>query len=372
MNPGHPRMLALVRDSWANVRARPGSSAATAAVIALICLVTLATTGRTAATENQVISTVDSLGTRMITVIDNNGEAGIDASVVEILAGVEGVEWVFALGPADDATLPGMASARTGVPVSARTYMGELPVEVGQVLGRPARPGEAVAGVEAANQLGLDLGAGTASTKSAQIPVVGTFEATGPLAALNGMVLVNDTSGARRTVRYVYVRSAASYDVQGVAELIQALVPAQQPNQVEVEVADGALQLRSVLSGTLGQSSRQLMATVLGVGLVLVWITLTGAVNSRRRDFGRQRALGASRSAIVTMVLAQAAIAGAIGVVLGTAGGLAATWAIAGALPRTAFILGLMGLSLLVTILGAMGPAIVASRRDPVRILRVP
>ena len=139
-----------------------------------------------------------------------------------------------------------------------------------------------------------------------------------------------------------------------------------------VELAQGAIDLREVLAGSLGESSRQLMLMVLGIGLLLVAITMTGAVNARRRDFGRQRAIGATRSAIVAMVLIQSLMSGAIGAVVGSAAGVAVMWGIAGAAPSLTFTLSVVLLSLLVTIVGAAPPAIAASRRDPVSILRVP
>lgn len=114
------------------------------------------------------------------------------------------------------------------------------------------------------------------------------------------------------------------------------------------------------------------MIVVLGVGLVVVAVTLFGAVSQRRRDFGRRRALGASRSAVVALVLAQTFIAALLGGVVGLATGSFIVWRLVDALPSPSFTAGVLALSMLSALLAAVPPALIAARRDPVQILRVP
>lgn len=111
-----------------------------------------------------------------------------------------------------------------------------------------------------------------------------------------------------------------------------------------------------------------MMALVLGVGLVIVSVSTYGAVAGRRRDFGRRRALGASRSAIVVLVLVQTAVVACAGAALGVGVGLWATWS----LPSATLVTGVALRAVLVALLGAVPPALIAALRDPVRILRVP
>lgn len=372
-------VVALLVEAWSALRARPLATATPGLVIGLVCLVTVATTGRTAATEEQVLSTVDSLGTRLVTVTDSTGSARIAPDVVDVVRAVDGVAWAFALGPAQDASLPGVGATRTGTPVTARALLGDLPPEVGLTAGRGARAGEAVAGDRAATGLGLDDGVGAADVTGATVPVVGTFAAPEQLGVLADSVLIRaDAPGSARgsagvpTVRYVYLRVTDGYDVQAVADLVTAVVPAGAPSAVDVEVAQGALDLREVLSGTLGASSRQLMVTVLAVGLLLVVVTTSAGVAGRRRDLGRQRALGASRSAIVALVVLQGAVAGAVGAVAGTGAGTLLVLVTSGRVLPGEFAAGVVVLSLVVGVVGAVPPAVIAARRDPVRILRVP
>lgn len=372
MRGGGPRGTALLREAWVSAWARPVATGTTALVVAVVCLVTLATTGRTAATEHQVMSTIDSLGTRLITVVDTTGESGIDASAVDQLIRLEGVEWAFGLGPARDVVIPAIGTAPSGTAVAARPVVGGLPPDIALDVGRPPRAGEAVIGARAAAALGLADTAGEVAIQGERVAVVGRFVADGAFDTLTDSVVTVPHAEQAPPLRYVYVRAADGYAVQSLARSIEALVPAANPATVEVQISDNALQLRSVLSGTLGASARQLMAIVLGTGLLLVAVTVTGAVAARRRDFGRQRALGATRSAIVALVLTQSGIAAGIGTLLGLAVGLPVTRVIAGALPSPAFTAGLATLAVLVGLLGAVVPAALAARRDPVRILRVP
>jgi putative ABC transport system permease protein len=114
------------------------------------------------------------------------------------------------------------------------------------------------------------------------------------------------------------------------------------------------------------------MAIIMAVGAVLIAVTMFAATAQRRRDFGRRRALGASRSALVSGLLMQTAIGAAVGIALGVAGGLAFLHVDADALPTWRFTAGMGGLALLLTLAAAAPIALHAATRDPLRILRVP
>lgn len=372
-NAGHPTTRTIFTESWFSLVSHPLSSVTSVLITALVCLIALGTAGRTAATEQAVLSTINSVGTTLITVTDSTGQAAISSKAIEILSDIDGVQWVFGLGSANDATLPGIDTTHTGTPVTSRTVIGTIPAEISLISGREPLPGEAIAGTYATQELALADGAGDAVIKDSKVAVVGTFTtADGPLATLNETLLVAPYEPGAETIRYLYIRSQAEYDIEAIAQLVQDLLPTSQPHAVTVEVADGALQLRDALSGTLTESSRQILALVLVLGLALIFLNTTATITSRRRDFGRQRAIGATRSALVVIVLLQTTIAALIGSALGTTAGLTYVIATAGAAPSPDFTIGIFALSTLAATLGALTPAIVASRRDPVRILRVP
>lgn len=367
---GRPRPGVLAGDAARAALARPAATATTALVVAVVCVVVLATTGRSAATEAQVLASVDSLGTRLVSVVDTTGTSRIDSSAVQVLADLPGVEWAFGLGPASDVVNP--ATGRiAGTAVSARPLLGDLPPDLPLTGGRRPRVGEAVAGSAAADALRLTDTAAPVQIGPDRTGVVGKVSASGPLASLDDAVLVR-TDDPEVPVRYLYVLAERGTDVEALADAVQAAVPAGVPSTVEVQVSSGAVELREVLSGTLGASGRQLMAIVLSTGMALVAITMLAAVNARRRDFGRQRALGASRSALVIAVLVHSAVSGGLGTAVGLAFGLPVTHALTGALPTARFTTGLAVLTVLVALAGSVPPALAAAWRDPLRTLRVP
>ncbi|MCR6704728.1 MAG: ABC transporter permease [Cellulomonas sp.] len=359
-----------MRDGVLTARAQPVATATAALVVALVTLVTLLTTGRAAATEAEVVASIDAVGTRLVVATDTTGEAGIDPATVAAIAELSSVTWVFGLGPATD--VENVAAGHAG-PAPLRALVGGLPSDVALAAGRaPATPDEVVVGSSAATALRMPDVAGALSDGARRYAAVGLVEGTGPLSFLDDGALRMAAPDEDVPLRYVYVLAASATHAQDVADAVRALVVADAPSAVDVSVSSGALELRDVIAGRLGASSRQTMAGVLGVGLVLVTVTMLGAVAGRRRDFGRRRALGATRSAVVSLVLVQSSCAGLAGAVLGAASGLAVLSATGVAWPTAQFVAGVMVLAALVTLVGSVPPAVAAARADPVRILRVP
>ncbi len=133
-----------------------------------------------------------------------------------------------------------------------------------------------------------------------------------------------------------------------------------------------------------GQLQSPMLTTVLltvFAGLALV-ITLAGiaaviatSVSQRTREFGVRMALGASRSSVLGMVLGQAAKLLGVGLVLGAAGALIFSRAIARYLFDTAptdpaVYLAVAGIVLLAGTIACLAPARRATRVDPLKALR--
>jgi len=370
---GRPRPGALVLDGLATARAQPVATTTAALVVAMVGLVVLLTTGRSAAAERDVVASFDSVGTRLVIVADVGGAGGVADDSVRHVADLAGVTWAFGLGGAQDTADADVGTGATQVPM--RALVGALPVDVHVVAGRtPVRPGEVLVGIDAQRALHLPLPVGglTVDAGTRRAAVVGAVDADGPLSFLDALALRVPDADEHPTVRYLYVLVDDASHASEVADAVRAVIRADDPTALEVQTSDGAIALRDVVAGRVGAAGRQTMAIVLGVGLVLVTVTMLGAVAGRRRDFGRRRALGASRSAVVVLVLVQSACAALVGVAVGTAAGLAVLDATGSALPGARFVAGVAGLAALVALLGAVPPAIAAARRDPVRILRVP
>ncbi|MEE9913961.1 MAG: FtsX-like permease family protein [Deltaproteobacteria bacterium] len=118
---------------------------------------------------------------------------------------------------------------------------------------------------------------------------------------------------------------------------------------------------------------------VIAVGVLLVFVTMMGAVNERTREIGIFRAIGFRQSHIMQIVLLEALVIGLISGILGFVGGSAATWVVVPLIfpegsgaewnPGLGGIAVLLGVSL--SLLASLYPARKASRLDPSEALRV-
>jgi len=371
MWPGVPRPGDLLRDAVAGARAQIATTLTLVLVLATVCFAVLVTTGQAAASEARVVEQIDSAGTRLIALSDDGGTAEILPEAPALLATISDVTWAFGLGEAQDVTNPLLRDGR----VASRAIVGELPPDLVLVQGRMPQIGEAIVGVQAAPTLRLGAGLGTVQVLDGSqdpIGVVGVFDASGPLAHLRNTVLVATAPDQIETLRFAYVMASDVTTVDRLENVLLTSTPAMNPAALTIETPSGAIALRDVIAGRLGAASRQLMAVVMGVGAVIIAVTMLSATVSRRRDFGRRRALGATRSALVAALLAQTSIGALIGIALGTAAGLAVLAATTGSLPSWRFTAGVAGLALLLTLLAATPIATQAANRDPLRILRVP
>lgn len=363
------RLTILLREGIAVAASQPVATTVTSLVVAAVCGVILATVGQSAAAEARVLEWIDEAGTRTIIVSDPTGQAVLYADSVEEVEALDGVTWVLGLGAAADVRNADLGAAAR--PVPARYFYGELPH--GTILsGRAPDGGEAVAGFPAMQSLGIAHPAAGVVGTDVSAAIVGAFGAEAPLDFLDRGVLIAAGRPTSAKLRQLYVMAASVDDVDRLIRALPAVLWADAPNQLVIQTPELLVQLRAIVGGELARNSRSLMLLVLGVGLVLVITTLAGAVVQRRRDYGRRRALGATRSMVMTLVLTQTAVGAVAGAVVGCAVGIVVVWRITGFLPSATFVSGVAILALLSALTAGIPPGLIAALRDPVRILRVP
>jgi putative ABC transport system permease protein len=379
-----PRYLwLLVREGAEMARTQWIVTTVTAFVIAAVSAVILATVGQTAAAEARVLARIDDAGTRTLVVSDPTGRAHLHADSLLAVGALAGVDWAIGLGPVVDVRNAGLGAAGQAVP--ARRLYGAFPSALEVIDGRPPAAREAIADQQALAELGMTDPAGGVTGESEESALVGTFVARDPLSFLDASVLILSESNLSRDsteaaghatrsdpLRQLVVAAERVDDVFWLSHALGLVVHADDTTQLRIDTPASLAQLRTLVEQELAASSRQLMLVILGVGLLLVMVTLAGAVAQRRRDFGRRRALGATRSAVVVLVLAQTAVAALLGVAAGTVAGLVADVQLAGASPPGAFTLGVAALGVLTALAAAVPPGLAAAFQDPVRILRVP
>jgi len=343
----------------------------TLAIVATCSLLVVGAIGQTVRAEQDVLGRIDEAGTRTIVVTDERGVAGLTGDTVRQIGRLSEVEWVVGLGFALDGRNVALPYA-DATPVSVRTVWGELPPEI-SIVGRRPRAGEAIVGPNAAASLGLAQGAGAVEVGQRTIPVVAGFQACDALADHNPSVLVmpveSDTSASVRSIR-VLARFPGA-----VAPLAAAILDVLGPDsagKVSLQTSSALADVRSAVGGELGQYSRRLVLAAFGAGLVLVALVTYAAITQRRQDFGRRRALGATRTDIVAMVAIQSALTGGLGAGVGLALGSLIVLRMTGGPPDAAFLGAVMVLATYASVLAAIPPALAAALRDPVRVLRVP
>lgn len=141
--------------------------------------------------------------------------------------------------------------------------------------------------------------------------VVGGFRAEPPLDFLDrSLVVLSDRPGEVRSI-HVLVEDPSL--VGAVTSAALTLVAPEDPTSIGIETSETLAAVRAAVRGELGSFSRNLITLVLAAGLVLTALSVYGAVTSRRRDFGRRRALGASRLFILGLVTAQTLVAAILG-----------------------------------------------------------
>lgn len=362
------RFAGLLAEAIRMARAQPIATAVTAVIVAAACGVILSTTGQTVAIERDVLGQIDQAGTRTIVVEDTEGRADLDHGVIDRIGALAGVEWVVGFGITRDVRPEGLSGA-AAVPI--RGLVGELP---GVVTGTwDGTPGTAIAGVEALANLGFATAAGPVqpiAVDEPQLAVVGWLTADTPLEFLNRGLLT--TVDSDEPVIRITVLAESTEAVRGLADGVRAVLDAADPTSVAVRTSDALLQVRAAVRGELGIWGRNLVTLVLGAGLVLTALNVFGAVTARRRDFGRRRALGASRLDIVVLVTAQTLATAIVGASAGVAIGMVVVQQVVGTVPNPEFAAAVAVLAVIATAIAALPPAVVAAFRDPVRILRVP
>lgn len=368
MNRG-PTVSALLEEMWAVVRSEAVVSFLIALLVAGMCVAVGMTAGRAEGVQQQVLGTIDAAGTRSI-VVRAEPEAGVDSSVITRLTALDGVEWVGALGPSSDAR---NAAFEGGTPVAARV----LYTTDSSALGIPeqsAAPGRVAFGSPRALRiLGLPERVGVVRVgRATELAVVGEVDLPDHLGFLDPHLIVPAEPSVVGPVALLVVVADSPALVGPVSEVLRDLLAAVDPGSITITTSEAFAQLRAVIGGQLGAFSESLVVAVCVLLACLLSVLGFGVVMLQRKEFGRRRALGATRGFIVAIVLLRTLVVGAIGAFLGSV----ATWGIllgnGDPVPDAGFLLSVAVLAILTAGAGALLPAIVASRRDPALELRVP
>lgn len=361
---------AVIRESGASARSQPVSSLVTVLMVVGMILAVMLTVGRTVGAEQQVLGSIDSSGTRSITV-RAEASAGITSSVMDRIAGIEGIEWAAGFSAAADGTNSAISDGnKVPVRLAYGSQFGRLGVPEQSAVGDAT----GWASEHALELLGMpDRAGGVTLTNGLSYGVGGAMSLPDFLSGFEPAVFVPQPAPHGDEVISTLVVIADTPQLVGpVSKAVVAVLGAEDPSKVTVQTSEALAQLRGLIEGQLGSFSRGLVLALLGLTGALLAILLYSLVMMRRRDFGRRRALGATRGLIIGLLLTQTGMLALIGMGIGIVLSGALLAASGDPWPGLAFSAALGILTLLTALFAALVPATIASRREPIRELRVP
>ena len=361
------RWRALVGEAWATTRAAKVSSVLILVVVAAMCFASIVTVGRSASAAADVAARMEQAGARRLSVIDTRLAGFVNDRTLTVVRGVGTVETASVLGTPFDAV--NGVIGRGGQRVPAWPVVGGVDAAVTIVRGRAPQPGEALVSATQLSLLGLAEPAGFLATVDGyeQFPIVGAYRAVAPFDDLAAGAIVA-AEGEGRELRVVID------DVTSAAPTVGAVLAILAPPDIQGVQVDSPTALAETardLNAQMSGFGRTLLLLILAAGGFFVAAVVLADVLIRRRDLGRRRTLGITRTDLIALVTLRTMIVAVAGALLGCAGAWATNLA-TGYLTPVDFTAAVGVLAMIAAAIAALPPAAYASRLDPVDVMRTP
>ncbi|MBN9107019.1 MAG: ABC transporter permease [Propionibacteriaceae bacterium] len=358
----------LFREAWATAVAARGFSWFFGLIVLAAVVVVELLAGQAEAQRQEVAAVFSRAEYRTAEVIDGQGLGVIPWDTVQRARQISAVTSAWAASAAFE--VHGTAIPERGV-VSARQFTGDwkdLPISL--TTGRfPAGPNEALVDEATAATLGVDPSGGAVmSPDGREWALVGTFV---PLhGRAPSMVIVPATADTQ--VRSISFTVSRLSQLDSTASLVVSLTDATSPAVLTVDRSMDARRLDSAVSGTVAEFGLTIVVTTMATSAVVLTLLSAMMVHTRRQEFGRRRALGATRSDVLALVLLHGTIIVAIAGLLGLTVGAAVNWLQFGVMPSPALLGATLSTAVCGSAIAQIPAALIAGYRDPVRILRTP
>lgn len=358
----------LLREAAISARVALVPTTLVLLVVAAMCLAAIVTVGRQAAVEAAVEERLASPAARTLTINDTGASGALTPAVVGSMSRIAGVQAVIARRSPVDAVNGALGQGSPRVAVTEILGTPETVIRI--IEGRRPGVGEAVLSEATRQSIGLDEAAGyLEATDGRQWAIVGEFSAIPPFEDLEDLAIAGADPTNVGPTRQVQVTAAHRDQVNQVTQAALALAAAD-PQRTQVDRPSALNENNQAITGQLAGLGRSLLLLILGTGAFLVAIVVLADVLIRRRDLGRRRTLGITRPDLVTLVTLRTSLPAFLGATVGTIIG-AALIRPTGPVPL-AFCIAVSTLALTTAVIAALPPAIYASSRDPVEVLRTP
>ena len=386
--------LDVLRVGSLGLRSRRARAALSALGIAIGIASMVAVLGVSESSRASLMSTLDQLGTNLLTVSPGQSSFGEDATIpvtaAKSVPAIDGVEDTAALYGVGDAVVrrSDLIDESETNAIAATASSVNLPEATGAELadGRffdeaGSQLPQVVLGATAARRLGVERVDGETQILVGRdwLTVVGILEPSKLVPdldsrALFGLPLAEQLYGEEPELSALFVRTDPG-NLDQVRELIPRTADPENPEEVEVSRPSDAIEAQAAADTAFTSLFLGLGAVALLVGGVCIANVMVISVLERRTEIGLRRAIGATRRHISEQFLTEALILSLIGAAGGLVLGSSATavyamsqgWqvvipplALAGAFVAAIGIGGIAGLY----------PAIRAARISPTEALR--
>lgn len=358
--------LRFLREVYLSIGAARIASALLVVVSFIIACLTILTAGRSIAQAESLNDELASEQSRTSVVRDPE-QVLLSRQYLATMREVSSVQRLIATGSPTDAFNSVFGSG--GDKVAVTPVYGNVAEAIRLVDGRMPKDGEVILGTDAAEVVRIfEPGGSLSSATGEQWPVVGHFVNQTEL-PLSSLALTTESELNNYTAAYVL---SPTLNAVGVTET--ALLEGVQDSvfsQVLFDSAQANAQKSTRLIDSLERAARSQMLLVQAVGLVVIGAVVLADSFLQARDFGRRRTLGMSRTMLVGFIMARVAMTSFVGSVVGVLLTAIVLRRMDVAVPLD-YSLALVIIVVAVSICAAILPSVVASFRDPVRVLRTP
>lgn len=334
----------------------------------------LGTAGLSAAAQSKVLSTVDNVGTRSISIYSTNPTVPLEPSILDALERLDIVESAIGFSVTVDVV---NAEVNAGKRVGARLVYGGFARELLEPASTHAAShyGDGLAGFatpDAYDLLGLPAEGGgvRVAHDGKEITVIGDITLPEHLAELSPTILVPVERPEGLSAIFLAARSADELPL--LTELVRGQMRGYTSQEYNLATSQAYASLRAAIDGELTASSHSLIVGVLGAGAGATMLVVWAVVLLRRKDLGRRRALGASRLMIIGLTVGQVAVLTLLGAGIGAGVASAIMVALGQPVPPWDFHVAVSVALVSASTLLCIVPALWAAQRDPLTELRVP